>query len=257
MKTISNNDIEALRNAKNILENPSFIIKFADYFSKPVELIIEQIPINKNKLNLIVKKALYKSLDIAICTINKEKHASSLFNKALVGTSGATIGYFGLPALAIELPISTTIIFREVANIAQREGFNLSDIETRLNCMEVFALGGHSKDDEKANSAYYRIRMGFAYEVKKAMDFLARGVTDKEILPLLVKMIETIATRYGIVVSEKAMVQSIPYISSGFGATINLVFINHFQDMAQGHFTIKRLEKKYGEDKIRNVYLRV
>ena len=31
-------------------------------------------------------------------------------------------------------------------------------------------------------------------------------------------------------------------------------FINHFQDVAKGHFTVRRLERLYGKEKIRFEY---
>ncbi|MDH3252238.1 MAG: EcsC family protein, partial [Ignavibacteria bacterium] len=39
--------------------------------------------------------------------------------------------------------------------------------------------------------------------------------------------------------------------------TINLVFMSHFQDMARGHFTIRRLERSYGENLVRQEYERL
>jgi hypothetical protein len=41
------------------------------------------------------------------------------------------------------------------------------------------------------------------------------------------------------------------------GASVNLIFLNHFQRMAQAHFTIRRLERKYGRDVIRHEYERL
>jgi hypothetical protein len=38
-----------------------------------------------------------------------------------VATTGGVGGLFGLPALAIELPISTTIMLRSIADIARSE----------------------------------------------------------------------------------------------------------------------------------------
>jgi hypothetical protein len=73
-------------------------------------------------------------------------------------------------------------------------------------------------------------------------------------MPLLVKLINTIASRFGLVVSEKLVAQAAPLIGAGGGAAVNLMFINHFQDMAEGHFIVKRLEKRYGADEIRKLY---
>jgi hypothetical protein len=38
------------------------------------------------------------------------------------------------------------------------------------------------------------------------------------------------------------------------GATIKVLFIDHFQDMARGHFIVRILEKAYGEDEVRARY---
>jgi hypothetical protein len=38
------------------------------------------------------------------------------------------------------------------------------------------------------------------------------------------------------------------------GSTINVLFMNHFQNMARGHFIVKRLEKRHGTELIEAVY---
>ena len=63
----------------------------------------------------------------------------------LVGTSGGIGGVFGLAALPIELPVSTAIMLRSIADIARSEGHDISQVKTKLECLEVFALGGKPK----------------------------------------------------------------------------------------------------------------
>ena len=46
--------------------------------------------------------------------------------------------------LPIELPVSTIIMLRSIADIARSEGEDLSDPESALSCVQVFALGGRS-----------------------------------------------------------------------------------------------------------------
>jgi hypothetical protein len=41
------------------------------------------------------------------------------------------------------------------------------------------------------------------------------------------------------------------------GASINLLFINHFQAAARGHFIVRRLERKYGGEFIKKEYEKV
>lgn len=48
--------------------------------------------------------------------------------------------------------------------------------------------------------------------------------------------------------------KSIPAIGAVLGATVNTLFIDHFQQMAQGHFTVRRLERKYGMEAVRAAY---
>jgi hypothetical protein len=38
---------------------------------------------------------------------------------------------------------------------------------------------------------------------------------------------------------------------------VNYVFIEHFQEMAQGHFTVRKLERAYGKDIVRAEYERL
>jgi hypothetical protein len=41
------------------------------------------------------------------------------------------------------------------------------------------------------------------------------------------------------------------------GAVVNYAFIDHFQDVARGHFTVRRLERAYGEAVVRVEYDRI
>jgi hypothetical protein len=38
------------------------------------------------------------------------------------------------------------------------------------------------------------------------------------------------------------------------GATVNVIFMNHFQQVAQGHFTVRRLERECGPETVRLHY---
>jgi hypothetical protein len=55
-------------------------------------------------------------------------------------------------------------------------------------------------------------------------------------------------------VSQQVAAKLVPIVGAASGMTINLIFIQHFQTVARGHFIIKRLENKYGMDTIRELY---
>jgi hypothetical protein len=56
-------------------------------------------------------------------------------------------------------------------------------------------------------------------------------------------------------VSEKIVAQSVPVVGAAGGAVINLLFIDHFQDVARGHFIVRRLERTYGAETVKRAYL--
>jgi len=80
---------------------------------------------------------------------------SNTWHKLAVAASGGIGGFFGLPAVAVELPISTTIMLRSIADIARSEGEIISNTESQLACIEVFALGGSNKSDNASESGYF------------------------------------------------------------------------------------------------------
>jgi hypothetical protein len=206
--------------------------------------------------------AMMKALDVAVTSIGSETSRNSNLtrdraHKFAAATSGAVGGAFGLFALSVELPISTTIMLRSVADIAKSEGENIRHIETRLACLTVFAMGGRTASDDAAESGYFAARVAMAGAVSEASKFLAEKGMSKAGAPALIRLTSLIASRFGIVVSEKAAAQAIPIIGAASGALINTLFIEHFQNMARGHFIVRRLEKIHGAEPVRLAYLSV
>jgi hypothetical protein len=256
-------ELEDLAHAKCLLENPGFGIKAANYLGRPIEYALEKL--DSQLVDRATRKALEKSLDLAIGTIDttaKKTKASNFWHKLAVGASGAGGGFFGMAALAIELPVSTTIMLRSIAEIARSQGHDLNDLATRFACLEVFAIGSDkTHDDDAAESAYYTARAGLAVEMQAALRAV-EGMGQKAIqeamargqMPMLVRLIAAIASRFGVTVSEKLIAQAVPVAGALGGAGINLLFIDHFQQMAEGHFIVRRLEREYGAPLVEEAY---
>jgi hypothetical protein len=51
--------------------------------------------------------------------------------------------------------------------------------------------------------------------------------------------------------------QALPVIGALGGAAVNYAFIQHFQEVARGHFTVRRLERVYGKNVVRTEYERL
>ena len=143
---------------------------------------------------------------------------------------------------------------RSIAEIARSQGESITSTETKLACLEVFALGGNSKSDESAESGYYAVRALLAKSISEAAEFIAEKGLAEEGAPILVKLIAKISQRFGIQITEKAAAQAIPAIGAAGGAIINTIFIDHFQDMAKGHFIVRKLERVYGKEIIKKMY---
>ena len=108
-------------------------------------------------------------------------HAGSgLLHKALATASGAAGGAFGLATLPVELPVSTIIMLRSIAEIARSHGEDLSDPESALSCIQVFALGGPAASIDASESGYFAVRAILAKSVTEAARFIAeRGVVEE------------------------------------------------------------------------------
>ena len=255
---ISSVHAKELQHAYFLLENPGFAIKIANTVGKPAEKLIEALPAKVSKnITKVTIGALGKATDAALFTLKEipGKKPSNWGHKIAVTCSGAAGGFFGPFALAPELATSTVLMLRSVADIARSEGESLSDADAKLACLEVFAMGsGKSAEDDAADSAYYTVRAAMAGAVREAAVFLAEKKLTEKGAPVLIKLITSIAERFSITVTEKMAAQSLPIIGAVGGAGINLLFMDHFQDMAKGHFTVRRLERIYGTELIQNEY---
>ena len=75
--------------------------------------------------------------------------------------------------------------------------------------------------------------------------------------PVLVRLVAQVAARFGVVVSQKLAAQAVPVLGAVGGAVVNAAFIEHFQTIARGHFTVRRLERLRGADVVRFDYERL
>jgi len=251
------NDLKELQSAKNLLENPGVAAKVTNLIGAPVEKGLGLLPDNwKEKIGGVTETALMKASDAAIFTMKDlpGESSSTIWHKLGVAVSGGVGGFFGISAIAVELPISTTIMLRSIADIARSEGESVSQVEVKLACLEVFALGGTSDADDGTESGYYAVRAALAKSVADAAEFLATKTLTEEGAPVLVRFIAKVAERFSIQITEKAAAQAVPAIGAAGGAIINTVFMDHFQDMAKGHFVVRRLERKHGKELVQKIY---
>ena len=254
--SFSDPDREALAAAVQRLECPSLVGRLAALAGKPVGLVQWALPATASTaVAKVAKQALERALDVALFSMqNRRFIGGRKLHSGLACTSGAIGGAFGFAALAVELPVSTTIMLRAIAAIAQEEGEDLTDPRTGLACLEVFALGGPAADETGMEADYFAVRAMLARGMVEIADFAIDKGAVRENASVLVRFLTRIAARFGVVVSQKVAAQTVAVVGAIGGAAVNLAFIEHFQNVARGHFTVRRLERVHGVDIVRGEY---
>ncbi|MEM9825426.1 MAG: EcsC family protein [Planctomycetota bacterium] len=157
---------EEISQCRQVLTERGLADRLTELLGTPMTASLRMLPeAGQQVLQAAVDKALMSALQVALATM-RDDHASGssgdsssrplqpklpaqpklLAHKFLAGVTGAAGGAFGLASVAAELPVSTVLILRSIADIARSQGEDLGDLETRLACLEVFALDGGGRD---------------------------------------------------------------------------------------------------------------
>ncbi len=253
-------DLESLRSAKSLLEGKSLAMTIAAKVGMPLESLMRLLPARaQESIGQAVNRALEQCLHVALVesplsVVTPNSRRLHTLTTAITGAAG---GFFGLPGLAVELPVTTTIMLHSIAAIARQHGEDLTQPEPALACLEVLALGQQGSKDELMESAYYASRAALAQVTRDAAAYVAEKGLAKEGAPALVAFLARIAARFGLEVTEKAAAQLVPIAGAAGGAALNVLFTNHFQRLAEGHFTVRALDRKYGQEQVRAAYQQI
>ncbi len=257
---LSPDELDSLRLAKQKLESPSFAVEIAAMIGKPLEAGIKFLPKRFNgTLARVTEAGMVRAINLAVNSLgdaNEGPNRDRLYRWLSAG-SGAAGGALGLWAVAVEIPISTTLMLRAIADIARDEGHDLTLVETRLACLEVFALGGKSHTDDAAETSYWLIRASLGKAFTEAAAYVSQRGLITEGGPPLVRLAAALASRFSVNISARVAATAIPLASAASGATINWFFMQHYQEMARGHFIVKRLEARHGAETVRQAYMQL
>jgi hypothetical protein len=258
---MSADDEAALREAVGALDRTTFAGRLTHLVGRQIDFAGKLVPHRiSGAVGKAVTLALRAAMRVALTGLDKSPAARSdrrNLHRALVTASGAVGGAFGLVTLPVELPVSTTLILRSIAEIARAEGEDLNSPEAALACLEVFALGGQPGTSDLVEGGYFALRGFLAKSVSEAARHIAARGIGGETAPILLRLMSQIAARFGMVVSQKIAAQAIPLVGALGGAAVNLAFAQHFQTLARGHFIVRRLERTYGQVAVRAAYERI
>lgn len=237
------------------LEQPSFAIWLSSMLGAPLEQSIALLPAFwQRRLRQAAEASIGRTLDVAIRSLEARpsRWSAAPLHRTVVALSGAASGFVGPLGLLGDLPVTTTVMLRSIAAIARDEGEDLSALEARLACMQVFALGGRTREDDAAETGYYGLRVALGMHFPGA-----RHVGATAHVPYAIELVRQIAARFGVVISQHAAVRLVPVAGAVGGATLNVLFMRHFENVARGHFIVRRLERKHGPEPVRLAYARL
>lgn len=258
-------DRDALERAVAELERHSFAARLTALLRRETGMIRWPIPSQISEMaSRAAGPALETSLRLALRSLARQPLRDRRgFHKGIAALAGGAGGAFGLTSFFVELPFTTTIMLRAIADIARNEGEDLADPSTIVACLAVFGLGGGRgpvgsavdlEDEAVLDAGYFAIRALLATTVGDAARFYLGRSSATEATSLLARYIASISARFGVAVSQKLAAQAIPVIGAAAGAAINYAFVDHFQTIAHGHFTVLRLERRYGAALVRAEY---
>jgi hypothetical protein len=241
-----------LRDAVDSLEKMSLAVRLAGMVGAPLEALKNRLPgPAQSLLDRAVRRALTAAMTAALRSDPSRVPVPSLspdwFHRGLAAATGAAGGALGLPGTLLELPVSTTLLLRRIAAIAQENGETLGDPMVAAECLKVFALGGRDPSDDAAESGYFAVRIALAEALKSVAGRGLLGI-------MLPGFIGAIAGRFGGPVALKLSAQAAPVLGAAAGAAVNLAFLEHFRGVAQGHFTVRRLEREHGAEAVQIAY---
>jgi hypothetical protein len=150
--------------------------------------------------------------------------------------SGAMGGMGGFATTLAELPVTTGLIMRSVADIARGQGLDLRDPAVRAACIEVFAFGGPLEEDDDADIAFWATRLA-----------------GQEMAQLMASVV----VRYAPNMMTKLGAQAVPLVGAAVGAGLNLVYMDFYQRMARVVFALQPLEQAEGRAAVRRRFAAV
>jgi len=252
-------DLADLERAKALLEKDSAAVKLATVFGDLAESIVRRFPRkHRRQIENACLVGLEKSWEFSLTTLSAPgiPPESEKKHRRYAILSGA-IGGMGVATLFAELPVTTVIMMRAVADIAKSEGEDFRQFDTRIACLQIFALGSDSFQKTGDKTGYYSSRSLLEQPLNESTRYIVKKGTAGMGAPFAVQLIAKIAARYQTWLSARSAAAAVPIAGAAMGAGINIVYLNYLHDKAQGHFIVRRLEKKYGSDVVEQEYTAV
>lgn len=181
-----------------------------------------------DKIESLSGEAVKWAYDAGISTMDAKstREPWNIGNRLFTTGTGVVSGFVGLLGVVVDIPVTTSVMLRSIAEIARQHGEDISTPEGKLACLEVFAFGGEGKPNETTEASYWATRLSLTSVAIETA-------------------IRQIASRFSIALSQKIMAQGTPILGAVAGGMLNYSFMEFYQTMAQIHFGIREIERNY------------
>jgi hypothetical protein len=234
--------IEAV--ARRYVDARGPVMKLAEIVGRRADGLIADLPDGVEKaLREAALSALAAAFDAATASrgssgvdagwLDRQLDALSgdLAHRIAVAVSGAAGGSAGIASALAELPLTTTLIFRSIQEIAASYGEDPAEEAVRIECLKVFAQGGPLAEDDETEFGFLTARV---------------GATQLPVAAILA----AVAPRFGIVLGEKLAAQAVPVLGAVMGAAFNTAFMTYFQTMAHVRFRLRQMQRDHGVEAV-------
>lgn len=181
------------------------------------------------RLDALAADALWGLLNLSTSRMTgfPDERRGGFYRMAAAG-SGAVTGFMGGPAAIADIPLTTAVIFRSIASVAQAHGEDIEDFDTKRACLEVFAFGGTKDDMDDVDISYWSVRGSLSHA---SVGYFMKSI----------------ASRWSLLASQQMASSMIPLAGAVTGAGVNYLFTDYFQKMADVHFTLREVERRHGD----------
>jgi len=252
---LENKELADLKKAKLLLEKDSFVIDIANFFGYLGEKIGNFLsPGRREKFSAYNVMLIEKSYELTVNTMSPALPPETEGRHIFYVTVSGAVGGVGILTLFAELPVTTILMLRAVADIAKDEGEDYRHFDTKIAALEVFALGGNAVDEQTGETGYYAVRALLDKPLEESSKDIAKKGAAGIGAPFAVQFAAKVAAQYQTVLSAQVTAKAVPIVGAVAGAVINIIFLDLFQDKARGHFIVRRLERKYGIEEVKQSY---
>lgn len=207
---------------------------FLDWAGQYVERGLASLPAGwRDTLHARAREALTWAWKRAITGMGRERSARAMparFYRLLTAGSGAMTGVAGLAGVLADLPTSTLLVLRSLAALAQEQGLDIAAPDVQAACLEAFAFGGPTDEDDDADLAFWSARAA---------------------VPMFAEMLPQVAGRLSSRLAVMLPARAVPLVAVAASAGVNWHFTGFFQEMGDILLTLLPLERRHGRARVR------